>query len=144
MIEEQVTKRKEILNRLKEDMEDLGIFDSVLVRQPGLPDLEKVQFPCVFIYSGVENRLTDQRSVIGYETWEWRVNIEVWEKGEEDQNEDILALIHKKLYDDSSLGGHCEYCERLGSDFWVLEPEHFWSSMIVPYTILYRHLNGVM
>ncbi len=144
MIEEQTTKRKAILTSIQGVVQDIGEFQTVLIKQPTPQDLEKALFPCAFIYGGVETKLLDNRSVIGYETWEWRVTIEVWTKGEVDQTEDILALIHKAMFDNDSLDGNCEYCTRVGVDFWVLEPEHFWSSMIVPYTVLYRHTNGVM
>lgn len=143
-----MTVRQNILARIKTDLEAIlsdgeVLFKSVQCKQPGLPDIESVEYPCAFIYSGPEVRVEDPtRAVIGYETWDWTIMIEAWVKY--DSAESILPLIHKALADDYTLGQNAVLCKRIGVDMWVIDPEHDWCSMVIPYAVSYRHPKGVM
>jgi len=142
------TTRQNILSQIQTDIvaitsAEVAVFKSVQCKQPGIPDIEKNEYPCVFIYTGPEKRVEDpSRAVIGYETWDWTVMIEVWSK--ESTMETLLSLIHSALFADYTLGQNAVLCRRSGVDTWVLDPEHDWCSMVIPYLITYRHTQGVM
>jgi hypothetical protein len=137
-----MTTREQILEKIQTDLKATGYFRDVYNRHPGIPDIESATFPCVFVYSGPESRVKDNRGAIGSETWEWHVVLEVW--GREVEMESFLGYIHHALFNDYSLGNLVVLAERAGVDMWVLDPERDWCSMVVPYSILYRHILGVM
>lgn len=137
-----MTTREQILEKIQLDLKATEYFIEVYNRHPSLPDIEQATFPCVFVYSGPETRITDNRSAIGSETWEWHIVLEVW--GRESEMEPFLGYIHRALFNDYTLGGLIVIAERVGVDMWVLDPEHDWCSMVVPYSVLYRHTLGVM
>ena len=105
-------------------------------------DIETAPMPCAFIYSSSEARLTDDRSVIGYETWAWQVAIEVWAVDKD--MEDLLNDIHTKMYSDNSFNNFAIVSYRTGVDFLFIDPERSLESMIITYEIVYRHARGAM
>ena len=87
-------------------------------------------------------RLTDGRSVIGYENWEWTVLIEVW--GKEQDMEALLKLVHDALFANEQISGHAVTSYRTGVDMLVLDPDRHMEAMLIQYTIVYRHTRGSM
>lgn len=149
MIEsEGLTTRQNILDELKLFLEEVAddsgtpLFKQVEITRMAPPDLETMPLPACFIYSDREYRVEDERAVIGKETWEWYVVIEVLAMDEE--METILKFIHSKLYTNYDVSDYAEWAERMGVDFFVYDPERRLTSMAIPYRILYRHTLGTM
>jgi hypothetical protein len=142
------TKRQTMLAYLQTIMEatvdDAGVavFKHVELTRTGPPDLETVAYPACFIYSDREYRLEDERSVVGSETWEWYIIIEVW--AVESTLEAILEFVHKKIYDNYTLNNNANWAERMGVDFLTIDPAQSLESMAIPFRIVYRHTLGLM
>jgi hypothetical protein len=134
--------RKRILDRFQTLMNSVSGINYTEVNRMTVVDIGEVRFPSVFIYSGPENRLKDDRAAIGYENWEWRVYLEVW--GESMDAEDMLKKIHETVFSDYTLGGNCFEAVRTGADMWVVDPARVLSAMLIEYTVMYRHVLGVM
>jgi len=142
------TKRQDILARIKTDIEaitddsDNTVFKFVDITKIPPTSLDVVPFPSCFIYSDRETRLEDDRAVIGRENWEWYVILEVWALDKD--MEELLEYLHEKLFSDYTLNSLASYCERMGVDFFTIEPTRRLESMVIPYRILYRHTQGDM
>ena len=137
-----MSKRTDILDQLKVTLQSVTGMSEVLVNRTTPVDIETVGFPCAFVYSGNEIRLTDNRSVIGYENWEWQILIEVW--GKDQDMEAFLALIHAALFADEGISGHAVTSYRTGVDMLVIDPEQSLEAMLIQYAVIYRHTRGVM
>jgi len=136
------TTRQNILATFKEELEELSSLSSVEVYKTFPGDIETVPFPCAFIYSGRESRVMDGRAVIGKETWQWPIFIEVWSIT--DDLEFLLGEIHNKLFLNETLSGYAITSYRLGVDIFVVDPDKFLQVMVIEYEVLYRHTKGVM
>ena len=136
------TKRQQILVKIKTILEGVSSIKAVEINKTSMIDLETIAFPCVFIYSDAETKLGDDRAVIGYENWEWILNLEIWSDERNDQ-EVLLGQIHTAMASDHTLGGLAVTSGRVGSNLYVLDPTRALSSMVLDYSVLYRHKNGV-
>jgi len=134
------TTRQNILNQLKTTLEKVTALQQVEINRTIPIDLDTTPFPCAFIYSVRETKLSDDRSVIGYENWEWLLNIEVWLDSRNDQ-EILLGEIHHELASDNQIGGYAVTSDRIGSIMYVVEPDRSISAMILEYSVIYRHKN---
>jgi len=145
---EGLTTRQHILDKIKSLLEEIAddssnfIFKQVEITRTTPPNIETVPLPACFIYSDREYRVEDERAVVGKETWEWYVILEVWALYED--LEKILQFIHNKIFENYSLGDYASWAERMGIDFYTISPDRDVESMAIPYRILYRHTNGVM
>lgn len=145
------TTRKRILIRVESIMKDLGFFNHTEINRMTVIDIDEVALPSAFVYSGPEARLRSeytpgvfyqQAAVIGQETFEWKVFIEVW--GENLDLEELLGRIHKAMYEDYTIGGEAAESCRTGVEMWVIDPERVITAMLIEYTVLYRHELGIM
>jgi hypothetical protein len=145
---EGLTTRQHILDDLKTIVEEIAddssnpVFKQVELTRTIPSDLETVALPACFIYSDREYRVEDERAVIGKETWEWYIVLEVW--AVEEEMEALLKFIHAKLYDHYTVNNYVHWAERMGVDFLTIDPTKSIESMALPYRLVYRHSLGVM
>lgn len=119
------------------------VFKTVTVAKIPPVELETVAFPACFIYSGGETKLVEGNSaVVGSETWDWNIILEVWAM--DIQMETLLNLIHSAMFADYKLDNNAEWSERIGVDFMVVDPTRQIEAMFITYRVLYRHLLGDM
>jgi len=135
------TKRQQILAQIKTILKTVSSIKSVEINKTSMVDIETIAFPCAFIFSDRETKLGDDRSVIGYENWEWMINIEVWSDERSDQ-ETLLGEIHTVMAADHQINGLAVTSDRVGASLFVLDPTRSISSMVLDYQIIYRHRNG--
>jgi hypothetical protein len=143
-----VSKRQSILDEVKRTIENIvdanndAIFKYVGTIKSPL-QLDTIPLPSVFYYSDKEVRLeNDDRSVIGKENWEWYVTLEVW--AQDKDMEKLLEWIHEAMYANYRLGNYAEWSERMGVDFFVIDPTEQLQAMVIPYKVIYRHDLGNM
>lgn len=137
------SKRQLMLDYIKSRLESLSDFKHVELNRVTPVDLETTPYPCAFVYSGVENRLTDDRAVIGQENWQWNITIEIWAKNDTDL-EDLLKVVHEEMFAHYNLDGNAVYSVRTGSDMFTVDPSRFLKGMTVDYMVIYRHEKGIM
>lgn len=143
-----MTVRQEILAEIKTTLENIvdSSYNQVFkfVGDTKSPiNLDTVPLPAIFYYSGREIRIeTDDRAVIGKENWEWYITLEVW--AQDMDMEELLEYIHEALYANYVLGNHAEWCERMGVDFFTIDPNEQLQAMVIPYRVIYRHNLGNM
>ena len=136
------TTRQNILDHIKTILETIVSIKSVEINKTSVVDIESIAFPCAFIFSDRETKLGDNRSVIGYENWEWIINIEVWSDERNDQ-ETLLGEIHTAMAADYTIGALAATSDRIGASLFVLDPTRSLSSMVLDYSIIYRHTVGI-
>jgi hypothetical protein len=139
-----MTKRETVLTNIETIL--LSVTDLKSVGgdlHPSILDLETAVFPGAFVYGGNDNRLTDDRAVIGYENWEWENEIEVFVRGT-DTREDLLGKIHKAMYDDRDIGGAAVTSWRKGVQKFTIDPDNLFFAMMITYAVVYRHTSGTM
>jgi len=137
------SKRQLILDYIKTRLSGLSALKHVELNRVTPVDLETTPYPCVFVYSGTEVRLTDDRAVIGQENWQWNITLEVWAKDDTDL-EDLLRVIHEEMYNHYTLDGNAVYSVRIGSDMFTVDPSRYLKGMTVDYMVIYRHEKGIM
>ena len=136
------TTRQSILDYIKTILETIASIKSVEINKTSVVDIESIAFPCAFIFSDRETKLGDNRSVIGYENWEWIINIEVWSDERNDQ-ETLLGEIHTTMASYYTIGALAATSDRIGASLFVLDPTRSLSSMVLDYSIIYRHTVGI-
>jgi hypothetical protein len=134
--------RQDILDRIAVDLRAVPAIKEVFINRTMAVDIETASFPCAFVYSGnVTRLLSDNRSVIGYENWEWLVPIEVW--GKDQDMEVLLATLHAALFDDEKLNGLAVTSYITGVDMLTLDVDRHIEAMLIQYTVVFRHARGV-
>lgn len=136
------TTRVNILERIKTDLTAVSGVQYVDLLQPSPVDLDTIDMPAIFIYTGPEVRLSDNRAVIGYESWQWNVVLEVWTR--DTDMEALLGKIHAAMFADEEIGNFAVTSYRTGVDMQIIDPEQSLQAMIIEYEIIYRHIRGVM
>lgn len=143
------TKRQNILETIQDTIEAIvdgdgaKVFNDVSIGKEPPNELENKSLPCCYIWSDRETRYTEgEEAVIGKETWEWFVIIEIWSLDKD--RETLLNYIHTAMYNDYRIGNYAEYSERWGVDLFTIDPEKRLELMLIPYRIIYRHELGVM
>ena len=136
------TVRQNILEGIKTILEGIASINYVEINRISPIDLETIPYPCAFIYPDAETKLNDNRAVIGYENWELGISIEVW--ANKDTNlETLLGEIHTAMVNDYRIGGHAVTSDRIGSELFLVDPVREIQSMILNYSIIYRHRKGI-
>jgi len=133
------TNRQNILGRIEDDLQALSTIKKVENNKSGIFDIETVPLPCAFIYPGPETRVN---GVIGYESWIWKIYIEIWAKDKD--METLLEDVHEKLFSDERLGGYADRSYRTGADIMFVDPERSLEDLIIEYTVEHKHLKGAM
>lgn len=143
------TTRQNILNSIKTTLEAIVDGDSVarfknvtLGRIPSI-SLDTTPLPCIIVYTEREERIQEgEEAVIGKESWDWTVILEVWAYDKD--SEDVLNWIHTAMYANYKFDNYAIYSERMGVDFLTIDAENRLDAMLIPYRIVYRHTLGAM
>jgi hypothetical protein len=142
------TKRQITLNNIKNIITNITSGGNVLFKHVGITripptELDTVAFPAAFIYSDRETKFFDgENAVIGSETWDWSIIIEVW--AQDKDMEDILNSIHSAMYADYKFSNTVEWSERVGVELFTIDPTRSVEAMLVPYRVIYRNILGNM
>ncbi len=137
------TKRSDILTYIGTMLGEISDIKEVFVNKPTVVDLDTVSLPCAFIFSGPETRLVDPHySVIGYETWDWNVLVEVW--AQDTDMEALLGTIHEKMHSGEQMNSKAVTSFRTGANMMVVDPTQSLEVMSIDYSIIYRHIKGGM
>lgn len=134
------TTRQNILDNIKDTINGVRDIKSVEIDRMTPPDMENTAFPAAFIYSDSESRIDN--GVIGQETWDWIIAIEVWARNTE--LEDLLQDIHSEMHDDYDRGGYADYSFRTGVEFFYIDPAKDIKGMVITYLVRYQHTLGTM
>lgn len=134
------TLRQTILSKIGEVLEGVSGVEKVEIERSTPVDIDTIPFATCFVYSGPEERATDDRSTIGFETFDWTVVIEVWVRN--DDCETLLGAIHKAMFNNYSFGGYALNSKRKAVTMELLDVSKELKAMVVQYSVLYRHLNG--
>jgi len=136
------TKRQQILAKIKEIILTASAIKAVEINKTSAIDIETIALPCAFIYSSACTKIGDDRAVIGYENWEWLIDCEVWSDERNDQ-ENLLGLVHTAMVADYTLSGLAVTSDLISSDLFVLDPTRSLSSMVLNFSVIYRHKKGI-
>ena len=136
------TTRENILDKAKVILTAVDGVLYVDLLHPSPVDIETIPMPAIFIYTGPEVRLNDNRAVIGYETWQWNIVLEVWAR--DTDMEALLGKIHTAMFNDNDFSGSAVVSYRTGVDMQVVDVEQSLQVMVIEQEIIYRHVKGIM
>jgi hypothetical protein len=131
------TTRQNIISNIVAELQEISQLKSVTAEEVVITDLDTVPMPCAFVVVGPETRL--DVGTIGYETWNWSINVEVWAKTD---LEVLLGLIHTKMYEQPLRGGYALNTVRVGSDIFTIESDKQLNGLLINFQIHYRHSWG--
>jgi len=134
-----LVKRNRILQLIANAVKSIPYIKTVEVDRINAVDITKTSLPAIFIYGGNDKSIDD---VIGMETWDWEISVEVWAKGKD--MEDILADIHKKLHAINGKTGEINTITRTSSEMFVVDPTKLIKGMLLKYSVIYRNPLGDM
>lgn len=121
--------------------ESLG-FKHVEINRSTPVDIDMIAFPACFIGSGPEEVAADELQVIGAETFEWEIVLEVWLRKGNDTDEVMLGKIHTAMFANYNMSGNAAFSHRTGFTPLTLDPARFLRAMRVTYDVVYRHKLG--
>jgi hypothetical protein len=136
-----MTTRQHILEEIYNALTTITDIKYLEIERSTPLEIDSIPFPAVFIYSGPEMRVEDNRGVIGYETYEWNISIECW--GTNVDMEDLLGQIHTVMFINNEFHDYACYSYRMGVSHLVVDPDQSLRAMILEYVVLYRHVQGV-
>jgi len=146
-----MSERNLILERFKTVIQAQSTFKYVDVnRATPIPNISNHPMPSAFIYSGGEIRVKDDRAVIGQETWDWGVFVEVWCKGSNFSTETLLKTVHDAVYVDSALttpgtlGVLAKSITRASASDLLMDPAAELKGVMIEFSVLYDNTWGVM
>ena len=128
-----MTFRQNILANIKTTLEAVASIQKVEVNKATAVDLDTIPFPSAFVYSGEEVPITGP---FGFLAWKWTIVIEFWSK---EDTEDLLGVVHTAMAADETRGGFAVDCNRISSDFYVVDSDNDVKGLVVKYEIQYRH-----
>jgi len=131
------TFRQNIISNIVTVLQEISQLKSVTAEEIVITDLDTVPMPCAFVVVSSESRV--ETGTIGYESWDWSINVEVWARTD---LEVLLELIHKKLYEDPLRGGYATNTHRIGSDIFTIESDKQLNGLMINFQIHYRHPWG--
>jgi hypothetical protein len=136
------SKRELILAKIKELLEAITGVEEVTIDKTTLVSISDVPMASIFIYAGLEARATDDKQIMGYETWKWTVIIELWSYIED--NEAFLKLIHNVININYTLDDLVSTIKRVGADPRYFDLDGTRKAMLIPFEVIYRHKMGIM
>lgn len=130
--------RSDILDSFKEDLDEIPELEEVEINEVAPADLDDKPFPCSFVFSGPSVKV--QRACIGFETWDWSVVVETWIQ--EDDPEEWIERLHKKLAEDYTRGGNSTESYLIDTDIITLNPTKELQSVVLIWRVRYSHKVG--
>jgi len=133
--------RNNILTNLQSTLEGISSIKTVIIKKSSMTDLDVISLPAIFIYIGPEEKVFDQRAIIGYETWDWKITLAVYAR--DTDMEELLKDIHDVLFASRTLTNTCIDIIRQSADELMVDVEDSLKILILDYSVLYRHTIGV-
>lgn len=136
------TKREQILDRVKTTLETVSTINTVEVNKMTMVDMNTIALPSAFIFPSSEERVQqgEDNAVIGRETWDLNIVIEVWTKST--TVETLLGEIHTAMYADRYLNNLADWSWRTGSELFVVDISKELWGISLSYTIRFSHPQG--
>ena len=105
--------------------------------------LDDVALPACFIYSGVQVQiLSGAEAVIGYETWDWDVIVEIYTKTT--SPEALLQTIYNALYTSRSHAGYALRTTLMSVDPLDFDPTGEYTGLMLVFRVAYRNVSGIL
>lgn len=133
------TRRADILDQVEANLLTVATIKEIKSGKVVVVDLDTVAFPCAWVFAGPDTRID---GVIGYETWDWVVYVEVWAK--DTDMEALLGEIHSAMYIGRKMNGLADNTVRTGSEMFTVDPEQSVEGMLIPFKIEFKHVKGIM
>jgi hypothetical protein len=135
-----MTQRQKILEQLKTIIDDIPEIAHIEVNKVGLPDLDIVAFPAVFIFGGSQAR-SNRATLVGQKVWDWEVFLSFWSKDED--MEGLYQKIYDKISSDPTLNRLAIDCDLDGvPDVNIVDADRAMVSMVLSFNVIYRHNFG--
>jgi hypothetical protein len=135
------TKRQQILSSIANTLCQVSAIQTVSINKSDPVDLDTIPMPACFVYSGPQNRAGDDDTIMGYETFEWTVIVEVF--AENVDMETLLGQIHNKMFFNCHQSGTAEFSWLSGVNIFLIDPLRQLQMMSLEFYVLYRHPMGV-
>lgn len=139
------SKRQDILDNIEATLNAITEIEEVRMTQPIEVDKDTVGFPfaSVWTFSDVP---AAQTPIIGQETWDWLIGIEVWFYNDVTNQETLLKTVVDAMYVDTQRGGCALDTKRVLIDHFNVYNDYETSikGFIVQFRITYLHEYGVM
>lgn len=132
-----MTVRQNIIANIVTELQEVSQLKSVTAEEVVITDLDTVPMPCAFVVAGGESRV--ETGTIGYESWDWSINVEVWAKTD---LEVLLGIIHQKMYEQPLRGGYAINTVRVGADIFTIESDKQLNGLMINFLVRYRHPWG--
>jgi hypothetical protein len=137
-----MTKREKILESYRFDSEDMDEIKKSEIGKISPIDLDTTPLPAIFVFSGNQRRVP---GIIGCDTWEWPVILEVWAK--DTVVEDLIGKIYIKMMDNEhrSIDGGPNNAEEsyLSSiDIHLVDPTRRLVAFSLEFTVGFDHPIG--
>ena len=105
--------------------------------------LDDVALPACFIYSGAQVQiLSGAEAVIGYETWDWDVIVEIYTKTT--SPEALLQAIYNALYTSRSRAGYALRTTLMSVDPLDFDPTGEYTGLMLVFRVAYRNVSGIL
>lgn len=135
-----MTQRQKILAELKKIIDDIPEVAHIEINKVGLPDIDIVAFPAVFIFGGRQSR-SNRVTLVGQKVWEWEIFLSFWSKDAD--METLYSKIYDKVGTNPTLDRLAIDCDLDGvPDVNIVDADRSIVSMVLEFNVTYRHNFG--
>ncbi len=126
--------REQILQGVLSALQTVAGLKPYLLFEATETDISTKNYPLALIYPSAERSTPVQ--TIGYETWDWDIVIELWDRGSKARIENYIAEITKAMYSEN-IHASVRNVKRTGVEYLYPEPQTFGAK--ITFTLTYFH-----
>ena len=141
-----MSKRTDILSNIETTLNNLATITTVIMHQPYAVDIETVTLPVASVWTISESESAFTSGLVGMETWDWLIGIEVWFNPQSTDEETLIKSVNDALYVDTQRGGCAIDTKRVSIDHFEVYNDRDTNirGFALQFRIVYYHDNGVL
>lgn len=139
-----MSKRQDILDNIQTTLENITEIKTVMMHQPYAVDIETIVLPAALVWTISESESGATSGLVGKETWDWIIGIEVWFKADDSDSETLLKVVNDAMYTDGQRGGCAIDTKRIAIDHFEVynDRDNNIKGFSITFRILYYHSYG--
>lgn len=141
-----MSKRQDILDNIETTLNGITEINTVIMHQPYQVDIETIYLPSVSVWTLSESESALTGGLVGKETWDWVIGVEVWFYKDTTNEETLLKNVNDAMYVDPQRAGCAIDTQRIAIDHFEVYNDRDTNikGFSITFRVTYFHDRGVM